>query len=174
MKIQVVSTQPNSSMYRGNDRKSMINRIKYPYINHFITFPSLILEFTFSESILSPSCKTQSDFLLDLQSIIIHRIVKNNENTARIHNIRFKKFFIVTVISDHQPLALINRKIMDKINQIVQTIGIDNANIRHQILLVLLLPCCISTFSLLNSFFLTKLSLQDLHFLSHVFISFAQ
>ena len=95
-------------MYRDNARKSMIYRIKYPYINHFVTFPSLILELTFSESISSPSCKTQSDFELSLQSIMIHRIVKKNDKMHKIHSIQLIDFLIININSDHpQMLTLI-------------------------------------------------------------------
>ena len=86
----------------------MINRIKYQYINHFVTFPSFILEFTFSESISSPSCKTQSDFELSLQSIIIHRIVKKNDKMHKIHSIQLIDSLTVNNNSDHpQVLTLI-------------------------------------------------------------------
>ncbi len=175
MKIQIVNTQPNSSRYHGNAKKSTINRIKYPYINHFVIFPSLILDFTFSESISSPSCKTQSDFVYPLQRIIIHRIVKKNENIAKNPNIRFKLFCIIIRISDHQVPALINQKIIEIINHVIQIIGMENAKIHHQIILVLFSFFNFISFSKLLDFsFSIKHSLQNTHFLAHAFISLPQ
>lgn len=162
-------------MCRGNDRKSTTSRIKYPYINHFVRFASFILDFTFSESISSPSCKTQSDFVYHLQSIIIHRTVKKNENIAKIPNIRFKLFCIVITISDHQLFILINQKIMEIINHVIQIIGIESARIHHQILLALFsFSVFIQLSELLEFSFSIKPSLQNTHFLAHAFISLLQ